>query len=194
MTEISISYIKFIYGKPDVPKASREIASEVYSELVDLEIDGDWDAAVHLVIKAGDPSVKSLASNDWYRLRRRFEIIKSSGSPTSAFQVPYDSSREKSDSHAMESLDINSSVDGLLKDKIKNLDYEFLCFFLSTQRLDLYRSIDFRCEDMLLGDDGILSEAKWLLDLGLLPNSNSATRAIGYRQKLRKKAINMVQK
>ena len=32
------------------------------------------------------------------------------------------------------------------------------------------------------GGDGILSEAKWLLDTGLLPNSNSATRAIGYRQ------------
>lgn len=31
-------------------------------------------------------------------------------------------------------------------------------------------------------DDGILSESKWLLDLGLMPNSNSATRAIGYRQ------------
>ncbi|KAF9590566.1 hypothetical protein IFM89_035884, partial [Coptis chinensis] len=29
---------------------------------------------------------------------------------------------------------------------------------------------------------GILSEASHLLDIGLLPNSNSATRAIGYRQ------------
>lgn len=33
-----------------------------------------------------------------------------------------------------------------------------------------------------VGSDGILSEARWLLDNGLLPNSNSATRAIGYRQ------------
>lgn len=33
-----------------------------------------------------------------------------------------------------------------------------------------------------VGREGILSEAKWLLDSGLLPNSNSATRAIGYRQ------------
>ncbi|KAL3503147.1 hypothetical protein ACH5RR_037596 [Cinchona calisaya] len=172
----------FIYGKPDVPKASREIASEVYSELADLERVGDWDAAVQLVIKAGDPSVQLLAANDWYRLRRRLEIIKSSGSPTSAFQVPYDSFREKLDGHATDLLEIKSSVDGLQEDKSKILDYEFLCFFLSTQRLDLYRSIDFRCEDMLAGADGILSEASWLLDLGLLPNSNSATRAIGYRQ------------
>ncbi|KAL6177096.1 hypothetical protein ACLB2K_048622 [Fragaria x ananassa] len=35
---------------------------------------------------------------------------------------------------------------------------------------------------MVLGSDGILSEARWLLDVGLLPNSHSATRAIGYRQ------------
>uniref|UniRef100_F6H1X9 tRNA dimethylallyltransferase n=1 Tax=Vitis vinifera TaxID=29760 RepID=F6H1X9_VITVI len=135
----------FIYGKPDVPKASREIASEVYSELMDLQRNGDWDAAVQLVVKAGDSKAQSLAANDWYRLRRSLEIIKSSGSPPSAFHVPYDSFREH-------------------------------------QRLELYRSIDLRCEDMLLGSDGILSEARWLLDNGLLPNSNSATRAIGYRQ------------
>lgn len=30
--------------------------------------------------------------------------------------------------------------------------------------------------------DGILSEAQWLLNIGLHPNSNSATKAIGYRQ------------
>ena len=28
----------------------------------------------------------------------------------------------------------------------------------------------------------MLTEARWLLDLGLLPNTSSATRAIGYRQ------------
>lgn len=32
------------------------------------------------------------------------------------------------------------------------------------------------------GSNGVLSEARWLLDLGLLPNTNPATRAIGYRQ------------
>lgn len=78
-------------------------------------------------------------------------ILQSSGSPPSAFQVPYDSFREQSKSNATDSLEIDSSADGLQMDKIQNLDYDFQCFFLSTQRLDLYRSIDFRCEDMLLG-------------------------------------------
>ncbi|GFP79623.1 tRNA dimethylallyltransferase 9 [Phtheirospermum japonicum] len=171
----------FIYGKPDVPKASPEITSQVNLELADLQRDGDWEAAVQFVIKAGDPGVQSLAANDWYRLRRRLEILKLSGAPPSAFQVPYNSFKEKfelSDSYASDTHSSNAELEEI---KSKDLDYDFICFFLSTQRLDLYRSIDFRCEDMLL-DDGILSEAKWLLDLGLTPNSNSATRAIGYRQ------------
>lgn len=33
----------------------------------------------------------------------------------------------------------------------KDLDYDFICFFLSSPRVDLYRSLDLRCEDMLLG-------------------------------------------
>ncbi|KAF9613420.1 hypothetical protein IFM89_008250, partial [Coptis chinensis] len=36
------------------------------------------------------------------------------------------------------------------------------------------------------GGEGILSEASHLLDIGLLPNSNSATREIGYRQDQRR--------
>ncbi|XP_009587099.1 tRNA dimethylallyltransferase 9 [Nicotiana tomentosiformis] len=172
----------FIYGKPDVPKASREITSEVYSELANLQNDYDWDAAVQLLVKAGDAGAQSLAANDWYRLRRRLEIIKSSGSPPSAFEVPYNSFREQLDSGVADAADVKNSADKLQQSNKKDLEYDFLCYFLSTNRLDLYRSIDFRCEDMLLGTDGILSEARWLLDLGLLPNSNSATRAIGYRQ------------
>ncbi|XP_024159621.1 tRNA dimethylallyltransferase 9 isoform X4 [Rosa chinensis] len=171
-----------IYGKPDVPKASKEIASEVSSELADLERNGHWDAAVQLVIKAGDPKAQFLAANDWYRLRRSLEIIKSSGSPPSAFEVPYDSFRKECDSSVVDTNDINSSADVVEEVKSKELDYDFICFFLSNQRVDLYRSIDWRCEDMVSGTDGILSEARWLLDAGLIPNSNSATRAIGYRQ------------
>ncbi|PIA61814.1 hypothetical protein AQUCO_00200067v1 [Aquilegia coerulea] len=120
----------YIYGKPEVPKASPEIASEVRSEIFDFQRRGDWDGAVQLVVKAGDPKAQYLTFNDWYRLKRSLEIIKSSGSPPSAFQVPYDSFRNPSDS----------------------------------------------------GVEGLLSEASQLLDLSLLPNSNSASRAIGYRQ------------
>nr|GEX91628.1 tRNA dimethylallyltransferase 9 [Tanacetum cinerariifolium] len=68
----------FIYGKPDVPKATAEISLEVQSELATFERRYDWDAAVELVMKAGDSSAQSLPANDWYRLRRKLEIIKES--------------------------------------------------------------------------------------------------------------------
>ncbi|XP_043690368.1 tRNA dimethylallyltransferase 9 isoform X2 [Telopea speciosissima] len=173
----------YVYGKPDVPKASLEIASKAHLELMDFQENGDWDAAVQLVVKAGDPRVQYVAANDWYRLRRSLEIIMSSGSPPSTFQVPYDSFKERFDSRISEPSGVGTfSADGVEENLSKDLDYDFICFFLSTQRLDLYRMIDWRCEDMLTGSEGILSEARWLLDMGLLPNSNSATRAIGYRQ------------
>ncbi|KAL8131550.1 tRNA dimethylallyltransferase 9 [Apium graveolens] len=172
----------YIYGKPDVPKSSPEIVAEVQAEISDLERDGDWDAAVQLVVQAGDPSARSLPANDWYRIRRKLEIIKSSGSPPSAFHVPYDSFREPNspnvDDHCSSSSLNNQPQESRSPG---DLDYDFSCFFLSSPRMDLYRSIDFRCEDMVSGSDGILSEAKWLLDIGLQPNTNSATRAIGYR-------------
>lgn len=71
-----IGSFRFIYGKPDVPKASPEIASEAYSELAELQKNENWDEAVQLVVKAGDPKAQFLAANDWYRLRRSLEIIK----------------------------------------------------------------------------------------------------------------------
>lgn len=83
--------------------------------------------------------------------KKYFFNLQSSGAPPSAFQVPYDSFRENFESDEADAVDINSASDGLLESKSKDLDYEFICVFLSTQRLDLYRSIDFRCEDMLLG-------------------------------------------
>nr|VDD19994.1 unnamed protein product [Brassica oleracea] len=174
----------FIYGKPDVPKPSPEIVSEVYDMLIDFQNEYNWDGAVEFVVNAGDQKASSLPRNDWYRLRRSLEILKSTGSPPSSFPVPYDSFRENLNSHdANNDFDENSSSADISVQKIEtDLDYDFLCFFLSSPRVDLYRSIDFRCEDMLSGANGVLTEARWLLDLGLLPNTSSATRAIGYRQ------------
>ncbi|KAL4204633.1 hypothetical protein AMTRI_Chr01g132970 [Amborella trichopoda] len=175
----------YIYGKPEVPKASPEIASEVDSELMLLQRNGEWDAAVQLLIKAGDSRACYLPSNDWYRLRRSLEIIKATGSPPSAFHNPYDYFRKQLESKASDPFcDSISSADASGENLFENLDYEFLCFFLSCPRMDLYRLIDLRCEEMLKESQGILFEASWLLDMGLLPNTNSATRAIGYRQSM----------
>lgn len=67
---------RFIYGKPDVPKASHNITSQVYAELENHQINEDWDAAVKLVVEAGVPNAPSFPTNNWYRLRRSLEIVK----------------------------------------------------------------------------------------------------------------------
>ncbi|GKV31687.1 hypothetical protein SLEP1_g40359 [Rubroshorea leprosula] len=56
--------VRFAYGKPDVPKASTEIAAKVHAEIADFERDGEWDAAVEMVVKAGDPKARSLPVNN----------------------------------------------------------------------------------------------------------------------------------
>eukprot|EP00873_Tetraselmis_striata_P003079 jgi/Tetstr1/423343/TSEL_014039.t1 len=62
------------------------------------------------------------------------------------------------------------------------LDYDFRCFFLHRPRIELCRRIDVRVEEMVV--NGILAEAQALLDAGVVPNSCSAARSIGYRQAL----------
>lgn len=67
---------RYVYGKPDVPRASHEVAAEVHAELNGLQKSEDWETAVQLVVKAGDPKAELLPAFDWYRLRRSLEIIK----------------------------------------------------------------------------------------------------------------------
>lgn len=76
-----------------------------------------------------------------------------SGASPSSFKVPYNSFKEKFKSSEFDASGTHSSMVELQERNTKDLDYDFICFFLSTQRLDLYRSIDFRCEDMLLGNE-----------------------------------------
>lgn len=86
--------------------------------------------------------------------------MQASGSPPSAFQVPYDTFRQECGSSAASSshvtdYSVDTSVDSSEEINLKELDYEFICFFLSSPRLSLYRSIDFRCEDMISGGSTI---------------------------------------
>ncbi|KAK3134638.1 hypothetical protein QOZ80_6AG0551620 [Eleusine coracana subsp. coracana] len=155
----------YIYGKPNVPQSSMDVTSAVWSELAGFRETGKWEEAVQMVVKAGDPKARHLSMNNWNRLSRSLEIIRSSGSPPSAFAIPYNTFTKHHDT-----------------DQARDLDYDFLCIFLASPRAELYRSIDLRCEEMLADTGGLLSEASWLLNIGLRPSINSATSAIGYRQ------------
>ena len=81
-------------------------------------------------------------------------MLQSSGSPPSAFHVPYDSFREQPNSPNVDDFRSSASLknESLGSRSPEDLDYDFSCFFLSSPRMDLYRSIDFRCEDMVSGD------------------------------------------
>ncbi|KAL3684672.1 hypothetical protein R1sor_002694 [Riccia sorocarpa] len=174
----------FLNGKPDTPKATAEQAAAVEAEVAALQSGGGgWDEGVKYLAEAGDPeTAHKLARNDWYRLRRSLEILKISGRPQSSFPLPWVTAKESS-----ADVETDSGEPPLKPRQIpgtdgSELDYDFQCYFMYLKRVDLYRRIDQRCEEMLTDPEGLLREASWLLDLGILPNSSSPSRAIGYRQ------------
>ena len=161
-------YLKWLTdGKPDVPKSTKESslrAEKVVKEIRDRynknanddnnnsNIDKAWDEAIEYLKQRGDSETAAkLARNDWYRLTRALEILNvSGGKPKGSFQP------------------------------IKDESIHFLCYALSMNRIDLYRRMDQRVEEMVA--NGILDEAAYLLREGVKPNTNSASRAIGYAQ------------
>ncbi|KAJ7515663.1 hypothetical protein O6H91_22G022300 [Diphasiastrum complanatum] len=171
----------YLYGKPSTPKPTEEVTAIVDAELSELSQKDDWEAAVELLIKAGDQNgAKTISRNDWYRLHRALTIIRETGFPQSSFPYVGNPTEKKMIST---SNGLNGQQTRNERDPGSELDYNFMCYFLhATRRDELYRSIDLRCEEMLSDSIGLLTEASWLLDMGLQPNSSSPSRAIGYRQ------------
>ncbi|CAL4925048.1 unnamed protein product [Urochloa decumbens] len=118
----------YMYGKPDVPQSSMDTTSAVYSELLSFQERGQWEEAVELLAQAGDPKALDLSVNNWKRWSRRLEIIRSSGSPPSAFALPYNSFHEQHDTELTE-----ASADG--KCEASKLDYDFFCISLQVHAL-----------------------------------------------------------
>ena len=166
-------YVKWLTdGKPNVPKSTKESSLRAEKEVREIrdrysnntttssnnENDDDvnkaqaWDEAIEYLKQRGDSETAGkLARNDWYRLKRALEILDvSGGKPKGSFQPVKDESKQ------------------------------FHCYALSMNRVDLYRRMDQRVEEMVA--NGILDEAAYLLREGVKPNTNSASRAIGYAQ------------
>lgn len=159
-------YLKwYMQGKAAAPKSCPEAVAAVEQELADLQQGGGgWDEALKMLSDGGDTQTpRSLERNDWYRLRRALEILRSTGRPRTDFPL----------------VATLTSQDGT---RVPALEYDFRCYFLHKPRIELYRQIDLRCEEMVAAPKGLLHEASWLLDLGVSPNSSPASRAIGYRQ------------
>ena len=169
-------YVKWLTdGKPNVPKSTKESSLRAEKQVQEIrdryksssnennsdnsDADDDamdttaaWDEAIEYLKQRGDSETAGkLARNDWYRLTRALEILDvSGGKPKGSFQPVKDESKQ------------------------------FHCYALSMNRIDLYRRMDQRVEEMVA--NGILDEAAYLLREGVKPNTNSASRAIGYAQ------------
>lgn len=168
----------YILGKPSTPPASKdsEAAAEAAlgkawadalqekkkSNLSSSEIlteEEKWNAGVNLIENLGDiESANRLRheSNNYYRLQRVVDILLQSPGKT------------------LKDLNLNEAAP---------LDFDFRCYFLTRPRIELYRRIDSRVEDMIA--NGVIAEtSRELLRKGLQANRNCSTRAIGYRQVL----------
>ena len=62
-----------MYGPGDVPKSTPEIRKLAEDEV--SKAGGNWDKAIKMC-DAGDKYATKILKNDWYRVSRRFEILK----------------------------------------------------------------------------------------------------------------------
>jgi tRNA dimethylallyltransferase len=152
-------YVKWLTdGKPNVPKSTKESSLRAEKEVREIRdrysntsSNNDDDDIEYLKQRGDSETAGKLARNDWYRLTRALEILDvSGGKPKGSFQP------------------------------VKDGSIQFHCYALSMNRVDLYRRMDQRVEEMVA--NGILDEAAYLLREGVKPNTNSASRAIGYAQ------------
>lgn len=158
-----------VQGRPQTPKSDADMAGKAQQALDkvwadaanhkrgELSAEEKWNLGTNLISESGDPVAAERVhaeANNYYRLMRVLEIVLHTGRTLTEFQAK-----------------ANASV-----------DYDFRCFFLQRPRLELFERIDLRVEQMV--DRGLLQEAQWMLDQGIQPNSNCASRGIGYRQAL----------
>lgn len=146
-------YLKWLTeGKPTAPASDAASRAAASRAIEEARARGGWRAACDALTRLGDAETpRTLSENDWYRLTRAYEIFLVSGRAVSTFDRAAPDAR-----------------------------FDFRCFFLSAPRVELYRKIDVRVEEMMVR--GIMDEAAWLLDAGVAPGSSIPSRAIGYRQ------------
>lgn len=151
----STMYLQWlVQGTPDAPKASVSIERKAEELLKEAESNGRWSEAVEILSEYDEARATSLGKNDWYRMRRYLEVALSL----------------KEEGPALEK-----------GGRIENFpDLDLRCYFLSEDREQLYRMIDYRCEEML--KLGLIDEVSSLISDGHLAPNCTAAKAIGYRQ------------
>jgi tRNA dimethylallyltransferase len=152
------------------------------SELINpFEESNDWDGCCSQIVARVDKDdrMKSISRNDWYRLRRLLEVILSSLKP-----VEREILISKLKSSDLDSATAANTTRNIISGKrIFTLNmFDVRCFFLCEERVQLYRTIDSRCLDMITA--GLLEEVTDLIINNRLKTNTMGARAIGYRQSI----------
>jgi len=180
-------YIQWlVFGSPGAPAPTPEATRKADAEVVGFA--ADWDAAILRATQLDPEYAKCIERNDWFRLKRMFEVWHTAGQPMSSYDRPQGKKASPADVPAL----------------LRSADVDFRCFFLHRPRLQIFRDIDLRCEKMLQA--GFIEEVAGLVHAGALRMHSSGTsvpqkrevaltidspekeqpgeRAIGYRQVL----------
>ena len=164
-----------VFGRPGAPPATAEASARAEATIESYA--GDWAAAKGAAQEMDPVYCETvLKDNDWFRLRRVFEVHYTCGQPLSSFERPQG-----------KGLSLQQVAGAL-----KSAPFDFRCVFLHRSRLDIFRDIDRRCELMLA--QGLIQECAALVRADRLrlgpseglgaEDERVAERAIGYRQVL----------
>jgi tRNA dimethylallyltransferase len=130
-----------VHGIPDAPKADPSTALEAEKLLKKFKDAGDWTSAAQFVSNYDHRRVATLPGNDWYRLQRYLEIGLT-------LSLNGDQHLSRINSEIVENHNNSSPIlSGIRNDILSDLDVRG--FFISENRIELYRTIDRRCEEML---------------------------------------------
>jgi tRNA dimethylallyltransferase len=183
----TMMYVRwFIYGRPATPPPAPDVVARVDAQISALN--GDWNAGIALLAAQDAGRASALSQNDWYRLSRALQVAETTGGI------------------GVSGMPLEGGAPSKTRDlRWKDLELDFRCIFLYTDRIPLNRRIDARCEHMILPvrsgmfdqrtrsfasercdpRRSILVEVGHLLatrSLTACSQGGSPTRAIGYRQ------------
>ena len=146
-------YLKWLTdGKPGAPASSARGRARAERAVEEARARGGWTAAKEALATMGGGKTAASLHENDWYRMTR------------AYEIALETGRDASDFEASR----------------PETRFDFRCFFMSAPRVELYRKIDARVEGMMV--DGIVDEAAWLLDSGLVPGENIPARSIGYRQ------------
>lgn len=161
----TMMYLRWLVrGRPEVPKVVDGDVKERVGRMLG-ECGGVWEKGVGLLRVRDEKRAGEILVNDWYRLRRALEVVESEG--VGIGMMPRVGA---------------STGDGVER---RRNEWDLRLVFLWRDKWDLYRGIDLRCEQMLIGSKGwgLIEEVGKLLETHQIRlERDGPGRAIGYRQ------------